>query len=540
MAATGGEGVDVVLNSLSGELMESGLRVLRPFGRFIELGKRDLYGNTRLGLRPLRHNIAYFAVDADELAAQRPSVAATVFAEITTLLTDGRLRPLPYRRYGFEDVVDAFRQLQGSGHLGKIVLTPRRATVSDRPIAMPPPFFAVRPDRTYVLSGAVGGFGLRAALFLARHGARHVALLGRRGPSTPGAETALLQLQSAGAAARIFNCDVADVELLGDTLARIRSEMPPIAGVIHSAMVLDDAWAADLDADRFAAVMRPKLGGAEALDRLTRADQVELFVLFSSITTLLGNPGQANYVAANAAMEAVAERRHAEGLPALAVTWGPIADAGYLTRMERVSEALERMLGNAHMAADAALEALPALLATGLSVCGLADVQWGVLTRQLPGLRAPLLAELPLDTRMETSGRTMRLLLTALPPEEATATVLQVLVNEISTILRVDPVAVDADQAIAGLGMDSLTSIELRTALEARLGIEIPLSALSSGATLRDMSGRIARMAVTPAALAPSTPAPSALAPAVLADDVVSRIRRFEEADDDEWIEAAQ
>ena len=304
---------------------------------------------------------------------------------------------------------------------------------------------------------------------------------------------------------------------------------------MHMAMVLDDSWAADLDADRFAAVLRPKLGGAEALDRLTRADQVELFLLFSSITTLLGNPGQANYVAANAAMEAVAERRHAEGLPALAVTWGPIADAGYLTRMERVSEALERLLGNAHMEADAALEALPALLATGLPVCGLADVQWGMLTRQLPGLRAPLLAEMPLDTRTETSGRSMRLRLTALSPEEAAASVLQVLVNEIATILRVDPVAVNADQAISGLGMDSLTSIELRTALEARLGIDIPLSALSSGATLRDMSARIARMAV-----APTAPADCASPLSVLADDVVSRIRRFEDADDEEWIEAAQ
>lgn len=524
MAATGGEGVDVVLNSLSGELMESGLRVLRPFGRFIEVGKRDLYGNTRLGLRSLRHNIAYFAVDADELAAQRPALAASVFAEITSLLAEGRLRPLPYRRYEFEDVVDAFRQLQGSGHLGKIVLTPRRAVAQGTPIAAPPPAFAVRADRTYVLSGAIGGFGLEAALFLVRHGARHVALLGRRGLRTPRAEAALGQLLALGVEARIFACDVADAERLGATLARIRTEMPPIAGVIHAAMVLDDAWVKDLDFGRFADVLRPKLGGAEALDRLTRADPLELFVLFSSITTVLGNPGQANYVAANAAMEAVAERRRAEGLPALAVAWGPIGDAGYLTRTERVSEALERRLGNAHMSAAAALEALPALLASGVAVCGLADLQWGALARQMPGLRAPLLAEIPSDGRMDASGGAMRRLLAALSPEEAEVAVLQVLVDEIAVILKIDPARVDANQVIADLGMDSLTSVELRIALEARLDMEIPISMLSSGATLRAMSGRIARLS--------AAPAPT--------DELVSRILQFEEADDEHGLGAAQ
>ena len=530
MAATGGAGVDVVLNSLSGELMESGLRVLAPFGRFIEVGKRDLYGNTRVGLRPLRHNIAYFAVDADELAAQRPAIAASVFAEITALLADGRLRPLPYRSYGFEDVVDAFRQLQGSGHLGKIVLTPGRAiepALSRLPPALPAlPAFSVRADRCYVLSGAVGGFGLEAALFLARHGARHIALLGRRGTRMPGADMALERLGALGVDARIFACDVADEASLADTLACIRAEMPPIAGVIHAAMVLDDGWARDLDAGRFAAVLRPKLGGAEALDRLTRADPVELFVLFSSITTVLGNPGQANYVAANAAMEAIAERRRAEGLPALAVAWGPIGDAGYLTRAERVSETLERLLDNAHLSAADALEALPALLASGVTVCGLADLQWGGLARQLPGLRAPLLSEMPTDGRAETSGGAMRLLLTTLSPEEAAATVLRVLMDEIAAILRIDPARVDPDQVIAELGMDSLTSVELRTALEARLAMQIPISTLASGGTLRAMSASIARMSAAPA------PAPG--------DEVVARIQRFEEADEAPRAEAAE
>ena len=216
MRLTDGEGVDVVLNSLSGEAMERSLGVLRPFGRFLELGKRDFYGNTPIGLRPFRQNISYFGIDADQLPTRRPAIAKKLFAEIAELLRDGAVRPLPHRAMAFADVVDAFRLMQSSGHIGKVVLVP-----SEMPaVAAPAPVFAARPDRTYVVTGGLDGFGLATARWLAAQGARHLALLGRRGAAVPGATELAESFASAGAAARLVACDVGDAAALELAFAR--------------------------------------------------------------------------------------------------------------------------------------------------------------------------------------------------------------------------------------------------------------------------------------------------------------------------------
>ena len=391
MALTGGDGVDVVLNSLSGEAMERSLRLLRPFGRFLELGKRDLYRNTAVGIRPLRHNVSYFAIDADQLPVSRPRLAAKLLADIEKLFADGALRALPHRVFRFDAAVDAFRLMQAAGHIGKLVLVPGDGRLAVTPAVAPA--FLADPEKTYVLTGALDGFGLATARWLGRHGARHLALLSRRGTATPGAAEVRADFARDGIDARAFACDVADEVALADALDRIRAAMPPIGGVVHAAAVLDDALLPQLTEARFAAVLRPKVAGAVLLDRLTRADPVDLFLLFSSVTTALGNPGQANYVAANAMLESVATRRAAAGLPALAVCWGAIGDVGMLARDAAASETLSRRTGAAGMNAADALDALPGLLAAGQPVVGFAELRWGTLRQQLPLLGTKLFAE---------------------------------------------------------------------------------------------------------------------------------------------------
>jgi len=486
LVETGGKGVDVVLNSLSQELMKQSLRLLRPFGRFLEIGKRDLYRDTPIGIRALRHNASYYAIDVDELMVHRPSVGRRILREVADLLAGGELKPLPYRAYGFVDAVAAFRLLQSSGHIGKVVLLPEPT----RQAVAPAPFRA-RGDGVYVVSGGLSGFGLEAARWLAKHGASRLALLGRRGPATPGGEATLAQFAAAGIDARAFACDVAEPVQLQRTLRSVRGSMGPIRGVVHAAMVLDDAFLRDLDAVRFAAVIRPKVAGALALDRLTRSDPIELFVVFSSVTTAIGTPGQANYVAANRALEALAGRRHAAGLPALAVQWGPIADAGYLVREKRVGGMLAAMLGSSHLRAVQALDALPLLLASGMPVAGLADVAWGELQPRLPGLASPFWSEMPCGNRGTGSGQSLCSRLTGLAPLEALAVVQDVLVEEVARILRQPPNTVDIDRPIQDYGVDSLMTVELQTALEMRIGRQLPLIAWSGAATLRVIAGRL-------------------------------------------------
>ncbi len=492
MRLTGGEGLDVVLNSLGGEAMERSLGLLRPFGRFLELGKRDFLLNTRVGLRPLRQNIAYFAIDADQLLARSPEAVQAVFAEVERLFAAGDLRPLPYIGLPFSEAAYGLRLMRESGHIGKILLLP------DGDLRPAPAFdaaFAARGDRSYVVTGGLGGFGLAAAQWLVAAGARHIALLSRRDAASEAAAAAVQSLLERGAiTARAFACDVGELEALGTTLQAIRDTMPPIGGVIHAAMVSDDGLVAGLDAERIEGSLRPKLGGAVNLDRLTRRDPIELFLLFSSATTLLGSPGQAAYVAANAALEGLAARRRGEGLAALAVGWGPIADVGYLAEHPQTREALARRLGAVPMAAREALAALPTLLAAALPSAAFAEVDWRSDENRLPILAEPMFAGLAQSGEGARRGSDVAELVAGASPAKTKAILLEVLLDEVSSILRLARAKLDPERPLAEFGMDSLMAVELHMALSHRLRLEVPTLLLNDGVTLASMASRIAVM----------------------------------------------
>ncbi len=512
---TGGQGIDVVLNSLSGDAMEQSLALVRPFGRFLELGKRDFFLGTRIGLKPLRRNISYFAIDVDTLAVERPDLSAALMRQTIDLIESGALRPLPYRRFARSEISDAFRLMQASGHIGKIVVDiagPEELTLPAQPTASA---FAVRNDGTYLVTGGLAGFGLATAEWLARRGARSLALLGRRGAATPGAAEALARLCEGGVDARAFACDVANGDALAATLTAIRRDMPPIRGVVHAAMELDDALLGDLDGARVARVLAPKLGGAINLDRLTRTDPVELFILYSSATSVFGAPGQGSYVAANMSLEGVARRRHGEGLPALVIGWGPIADAGYLARNEDARDALARRLAANSLAASEALDALPALWSSGEISIAYASVRWDAAQRMLPTLASPTFADV-VGARVDGADCDLREKLAALGPEERKDLILSVLIEEVTRILSTAGSGLDPHRSVAELGMDSLMAVELRLALEGRLGVNLPMLSLSQQTSLAMIAANIARGLSAPTDHAP---------------EIAAAVQRYETAD---------
>jgi acyl transferase domain-containing protein/acyl carrier protein len=503
---TGGDGVDVVLNSLGGEAMERSLEVLKPFGRFLELGKRDFYLNRRLHLRPMRQNVSYFAIDVDQLPLRRPALARALLAQIAALLAEGAIRPLAHRVFRYSEVDDAFRLMQSSGHVGKLVLVP---DPDQRLPVRRPPAFAARADGTYLVTGGIDGFGFEAARWLVAHGAGAIALLGRRGAETPGCAERVAELQASGAEVAVCRGDVADRASLAAVLDRIRATLPPLCGVVHAASAIDDRLTADLDPAGIAGVLRPKLDGALLLDALTRDDPIGLFVLFSSATTLLGAPGQGAYVAANLALEALARRRHAEGRPALAVGWGPIEDAGYLAQRPEMREALARRLGAKPIPATQALAALPALLASGLPVAGCAEANWGDARRFLPVLAAPLFAEIGYQADSAAGDDALADRLRSLDPEAALAVLKTVVAEEAARILRLPAGNIEPARPLSQLGMDSLMAVELRLALEARLRIDLPLVSLSEGTSVASIAARLGKALATGA---PDTAAVAALA----------------------------
>ena len=489
-ALTDGEGVDVVLNALAGAAIEKSLALLKPFGRFLELGKRDLYADSPIGLAPFRRNISYFGIDADQVMAQRPALARSVFREVLQLLADGALRPIPYRVFDAAAVGDAFALMQTARHIGKIVVRIAAVPVRAEPAASEAAFRA-EPDGWYVVTGGLAGFGLAAARWLAAHGARRLALWTRRGRVDADAQGALVDLRAAGVTVEVAAVDVTDAAAVDAQLAALRSDAP-VRGVVHAAAVFDDAPLDDMDRARLERVLAPKLDGARALERATAGDALQLFVLFSSATTAIGNPGQANYVAANLALESFVARRRARGLPALAVAWGPIADVGVLTRNDAAKKALGARFGRRELEAASALDTLGRLLAEGTGDRIVAHLEWGRL-RALPGLRGTRRFDELVGARADAGGPladggSLEEQLAEATPERAEELVVAALGGIVATVLGLPADQVDADASLMDLGMDSLMGVELAMAFKEKAGIELPVTGLGAGTTVRSLA----------------------------------------------------
>ena len=500
MRATGGRGVSVVLNSLAGEPMERSLGLLEPFGRFVELGKRDYLANTAIGLRPFRKNLSYFGVDLDQLLLTRPKASRKLFDEILGLFASGRLTPLPHVDFEHEEIVEAMRLMQQSGHIGKIVVHPPRL----KPDSAAQPemrAFAVDPARTHLITGGLGGFGLVAAEWLVERGARHLALIGRSGGSNEAAERAVAKLRARGANMRVAAVDVGDEAALEAFFADIAKTMPPLAGVLHAAMVLDDATVANLSKEKLFGVLRPKIAGAENLDRLTRAMALDYFVLFSSASTTLGSPGQGAYVAANGYLEGLARQRCEAGLPALAVAWGVIDDVGVLARRAATRDAVAQKMGVQGMTARAAIEALAEALGFdggpgGDGYLGLAEVNWKTARSHLPLLATPTYvrivgADLAPDSNAESGPIDLGALAAKLGPDRARRAVADILVEEIARILRLPRDDVSRVKPLAEIGLDSLMAVELTMSLETRFGLNSPLAGSAGAYNVVDLAAQL-------------------------------------------------
>jgi len=501
LADTDGQGVDVVLNSLAGEAINRNLRVLKPFGRFLELGKRDFYENTRIGLRPFRNNISYFGIDADQLMHERPALTRRLFGEMMALFAQGALHPLPYQEFDANDIVDAFRYMQQARQIGKIVITYRngiRHACGAPAAAAQPTALALPEQATYLVTGGLSGFGLRTAQWLADKGARHLALVSRSGPASEAAQQAIAALQERGVTVHAAACDVTDAQAVAALLQHIDGNMPALKGIVHAAMVIDDGLVRGANAEQIQRVLAPKVLGATHLDAATRDLPLDFFVMFSSATTLFGNPGQANYVAANAWLESLARHRRAQGRPATCVRWGAIDDVGYLARNKKIKDALQSRMGGAALASDAALQALEDMLLADASGLGVLELDWRALRRFLPSAGTPKFSLLA--RRASESGdddgdaRDISHLLATLDDEALHPVFVDMLKTEVGEILRVPADKINPDVSVYDMGLDSLMGVELVVALENRFGIRLPVMALNESPTLAKLAGRLIQL----------------------------------------------
>ncbi len=307
---TGGKGVNVVLNSLSGNAIAASVRALAPRGRFVEIGKRGIWSAEEMSRTA--PGIEFSILDIGDLLTNQPAELSGMVRELLREIETSALPTLPVTVFPMSRVADAFRHMMQARQIGKIVVDHEH----NRPMSR------IRPDATYLIVGGFSGLGLLAARWLADQGARHLALVGRRG-MTAEAGSILAGLRQAGVTVHPAALDIGDEQGLAELLERLRGQAPPLRGILHAAGILDDGAILSQDWARFARVLGPKVAGARALDRLTASDPLDWFLIFSSAASLLGSAGQANHAAANAVLDVLAHERQRVGRPARQSTGAP-------------------------------------------------------------------------------------------------------------------------------------------------------------------------------------------------------------------------
>ncbi len=452
---TGGSGVDVVVNSLTSPgFIEASLSCLARGGRFIELARADIL--TEEEMAQLRPDVHYSILKLDVLKESAPEEAGDALKTVIERFETGQLAPLVHTQWPMASVGQAMLHMRNARHIGKIVLT------------LPPlQSGKLRADRTYLVTGGLGGIGSALAPFLIERGAGTIVLNGRRDPD-PDIKETIRELQDKGHAVHVEIADVTDQAALKDMLTRMDQDLPPLGGVIHSVGVLSDASLTNMSWAQCEQVLRPKILGAWNLHRLTLQYDLDMFILFSSVAGVIGNRGQANHAAANAFLDQLALMRRTMGLPGQAIAWGAWSGIGEAEEhRERIAKSLAAR-GVSWITPEMGFKALDTLLRQDLPTSVVTSVDWPVFGESL-SVETPLLTEL-LDHTSQSEHEELVfddnfvLQLREMPHEAREARAIAFLQQEIQAVLRL-PKAPEPETGFFDLGMDSLMAVEVRTRL---------------------------------------------------------------------------
>jgi len=489
-AATGGRGADVVLNALPGEHVGLNLAALATGGRFAEIGKSDTWATE--GWSERRPDVRYSTFALDDLSVHHPSLVGGHLRQLVADVNAGLVRPLPHTDFPMDRVKDAFRFMAQSKHIGKVMVTQQDFAASRSAEQR------VHGDATYLVTGGLGALGMLVARWLADHGARHIVLIGRRPPDEPTSRQ-LNELRSLGVDVTVASVDLAVPADLRQLVRRLRTTLPPLAGVVHAAGVLDDGMLVQQDWSRFERVMQAKVRGAIVLHELSREFAFDWMIMFSSIASMWGSLGQGNYAAANAFLDSLAHARRQAGLPAMTINWGPWADVGMAARMDAGNRHWWQVMGIGTIPPAQGMTAMEMIVQDNPAQVAVLPLEWPKVMARLQMARPPvLISDLVLDQRptVEASREWLAFVetLREAPPAERVDLLVRHMQNEAARVLGLDsPEQLDPHAPLQDLGFDSLMAVELANQMTATTGMSLPVTLLVDHPTLHAVAGYLIR-----------------------------------------------
>ncbi|KAF2753079.1 putative polyketide synthase [Pseudovirgaria hyperparasitica] len=494
--ATGGRGVDIVLNSLAA-----------PYGRFIELGKRDIQSNKRLEMQPFGTAVSFVAFDLIHLSDYRPAVVSRMLNHILQLLGEGLITTIsPIKVSPISDIVRAFRTMQAGKHVGKIVL---RVGEEDVVSAVPDcKHTRLSPDVTYLLVGGVGGIGRSLARWFVAHGARYLLLLSRNAASRSESEQLIESLKADGCIVLVKNCDIADKESLATVVRDCGTVLPPIKGLVQGAMVLQDSIWERMTFAKWRAAVSPKVAGSYNL-HAQFADSLDFFIMLSSVAGFIGNASQANYAAGNTYQDALARHRTSLNLPAVSIDLGLVKEIGYVSENKELGE---RLLRDGHRALEEkeVLDLVSAAIRNPYRALNASQIITGLLPIAVPqqtqtGWRAdPRFVGLKQQARSKsgmcqgynTATGTITLSLKdqiggAESEIDAVNVLTRAIVAKLAEMFLIPEVDIDVSLPLAKYGVDSLVAVEMRNWLVAATRCEVSIFDILGCSSLRELAGKV-------------------------------------------------
>ncbi len=479
MEITNGEGVDVVLNSLNEDYIPKSLSVLKPGGRFIEIGAIGIWDPDRV--KEFRDDIYYERFDMLDEEMAEPGLMGRLMRDALGRLEQGDLAPLPHRAFPATEAVEAFRYVAQAKHIGKVMVSfGTEAEEGGDHVAR------IREDASYLVTGGLGALGLEVAKWLAERGAGHLVLTGRRGAATPEAAEAVDALKEAGVNVLVSKTDVAAPEQVDELFAEIRSNMPPLKGVVHAAGLLADGMLLEMDWEQFVRVLPPKVAGVWNLYQGAANEELDFFVSFSSISSFLGSAGQGNYAAANAFLDVMGEQFHRDGRHGLSINWGPWGEVGMAANLDRRERARWEASGIGMLSTADGLEMLGNVLGSSGQVA-VVPIDW---KRILAGMAdVPFFREIAKEYGAAGGGRSEFLeKLDETTPERKRQLLLDHVTSEVAKVLGLSQSeSLPLETGFFDLGIDSLTAVELRNRLQVSLGSVLPATLIFNYPTLGAM-----------------------------------------------------